>query len=104
MTSDDGPFRPTSVTPAPSPTPAGEPSDGFVVQVFSGRDEDQAKKVVQTLESDGYEAYLSPVKVGSQMRSRVRIGPFDDRGDAESVERIVRQKYRYETWVTSAAN
>ena len=104
MTSDDGPFRPTSVTPAPSPTPAGEPSDGFVVQVFSGRDEDQAKKVVQTLESDGYEAYLSPVKVGSQMRYRVRIGPFDDRGDAESVERIVRQKYRYETWVTSAAN
>lgn len=104
VTSDDGPFRPTSATPAPSPMPAGEPSSGFVVQVFSGRDEDQAKKVVQTLESDGYTAYLSPVKVGSQMRYRVRIGPYDARSDAEGVERIVRQKYRYETWVTSAEN
>jgi DedD protein len=105
VTSDEGPFKPSSVTPAPSPTPVGqEPSSGFVVQVFSGRDQDQAKKVVQTLQSDGYQAYLSPVKVGSQLRYRVRIGPFDDRADAEGVERIVRQKYRYETWVTSAEN
>ncbi|MDA8017109.1 MAG: SPOR domain-containing protein [Thermoanaerobaculia bacterium] len=105
VTSDDGPFRPTATIPAPSPTPAGqEPSSGFVVQVFSGRDEDQAKRVVQTLKSDGYQAYLSPVRVGSQMRYRVRIGPYDDREDAEGVERMVRQKYRYETWVTSAEN
>lgn len=105
LTSKDGPFRPASVTPAPSPTPPGaEPSGSFVVQVFSGRDEDQAKKVVQTLVSDGYAAYLSPVKVGSQMRYRVRIGPYEDRGDAEGTERIVRQKYRYETWVTTADN
>lgn len=104
VTAEDGPFRPTSATPAPSPVPAGESASGFVVQVFSGRDEDQAKKVEQTLISDGYKAFLSPVKVGSQMRYRVRIGPFDDRSDAEGVERIVRQKYRYETWVTSAEN
>lgn len=105
ITSDEGPLKPSSTTPAPSPTPAGqEPSSGFVVQVFSGRDQDQAKKVVQALKSDGYKAYLSPVKVGSQMRYRVRIGPYDDRADAEGAERIVRQKYRYETWVTSAEN
>lgn len=105
VTSDDGPFRPSSTSPPPAPTPSSaEPSSGFVVQVFSGRDEDQARKVVETLEGDGYQAYLSPVRVDTQMRYRVRIGPYDDRGDAEGVERIVRQKYRYETWVTSAEN
>lgn len=103
ITSDDGPFEPTSVTPAPSPLPPGS-EGGFVVQVFSGRDEDQAKKVVETLEADGYDVFLSPVRVGTQMRYRVRIGPYAQRSAAEEAERVVKRKYRYETWVTAAEN
>lgn len=90
---------PKSAEPA---KPFAEPTSGFVVQVFSTKDEGQAKKILGDLKNAGHKAYLSPVKVGSQTMYRVRIGPFAQRGPAEQSAAKVKQKFRLEPWVTAA--
>ena len=88
---------------APPPA-AAEPAEGFVIQVFSTRDEGHAKKVVERLRQGGHEAFLSPVQVGSQTMYRVRIGPFDRRAAAENAATAITRDYKLETWVTAASN
>lgn len=99
---------PATATPPPPATasPAAKPtdSDGFIIQVFSSRDEAQAKKVLTLLQSGGYQAYLSPLDQGSLIMYRVRIGPFARRDLAEKVGSDIHQKYQLETWITAAGN
>jgi cell division septation protein DedD len=71
-----------------------------VIQVFSSTDQEQAKHLIQTLTSGGYPAFLSPVEVRGQTMYRVRIGPYVDPKEAESVAERVRKSYRLDTWVT----
>ncbi len=92
--------------PAPPPatssrTPARE---GFVIQVFSTRDEASAKKVLDQLRKGGYPAFLSPVQVGAQVNHRVRIGPYSSRPPAEAAAEKVKAKYKLDTWITAASN
>jgi cell division septation protein DedD len=98
--------EPTRTEPARAePAPAGvEPTSGYVVQVFSSKDEGQAKKILGDLKGAGHKAYLSPVKVGAQTMFRVRVGPFAQRGPAEQAAAKVRSKFRLEPWVTAATN
>lgn len=103
------PPPPPKVTPPPparatTPATAAEPSTGFVIQVFSTKDEAQAKKVREQLTGGGYQAYLSPVKVGSQTMYRVRIGPYPDRPAAEASAGAVNRSFKLDTWVTAAGN
>ncbi len=101
---------PPRVTPPPPPparattNTATEPSSGFVIQVFSTKDEAQAKKVREQLSGGGYQAYLSPVEVGSQTMYRVRIGPYPDRPAAEASAGAVNRSFKLDTWVTAAGN
>ena len=101
------PERPRNTpTPAPAPTPARastEPrlaSGQVVIQVFSSGDEDQAESVRDRLSRGGHKAFLSPVQVGGRTMYRVRIGPFNSRGDAQKVAEQVRTGYKLDTWVT----
>lgn len=71
-----------------------------VIQVFSSTDQQQAKQLIQNLTSGGYPAFLSPVDVRGQTMYRVRIGPYVDPKEAESVAERVRKSYRLDTWVT----
>lgn len=93
-------------TPAPAPTPArasNEPrlaSGQVVIQVFSSGDQDQAESVRSRLTRGGHKAFLSPVQVGGRTMYRVRIGPFNSRGDAQKVAEQVRTGYKLDTWVT----
>lgn len=97
-------------TPTPAPTPAraapatvNEPrlaSGQVVIQVFSSGDEDQAESVRDRLSRGGHKAFLSPVQVGGRTMYRVRIGPFNSRGDAQKVAEQVRTGYKLDTWVT----
>lgn len=88
----------TGVTETASP-PA--PAQGeHVIQVFSSTDQQQARQLIQTLTSGGYPAFLSPVEVRGQTMYRVRIGPYADPKEAESVAERVRKSYRLDTWVT----
>jgi DedD protein len=99
------------VTPAPSPAPPAaaatpakpEPrlrTGQVVIQVFSSADVDQAESVRDRLARGGHKAFLSPVQVGGRTMYRVRVGPFDSRGDAQKVAEQVRKGYKLDTWVT----
>jgi cell division protein FtsN len=97
---------------APSPTPAPARATGatgpeprvtsgqVVIQVFSSPELDQAEKVRDRLIGGGHKAFLSPVQVGGRTMHRVRIGPFDSRGEAQKVAEQVRKGYKLDTWVT----
>lgn len=91
------PVRPTS----PSPAPAQE---GFIIQVFSTRDEPQALRVLSQLKNAGYQAFLSSVAGSGPAMHRVRIGPFTDRVRAESTARKVNEQFKLDTWITAASN
>ena len=104
------PPRPAPPPPraTPPPPPAAAPpaavAEGFVIQVLSTRDEARAKRVLGQLKQGGYPAFLSPVKVGSQVNHRVRIGPYPTRPPAENAAKEVNGKYKLDTWVTAASN
>ena len=95
------PPPPAPPTATSSRTPARE---GFVIQVFSTRDEASAKKVLDQLRKGGYPAFLSPVQVGAQVNHRVRIGPYSSRPPAEAAAEKVKAKYKLDTWITAASN
>jgi cell division septation protein DedD len=78
--------------------PAG--TAGPVIQVFSSNDRDQAERIIERLRTGGERPFMSPVEVGGQTMYRVRLGPFADRAEAESVADRVRRAYRLETWIT----
>ncbi len=92
--------------PAPSTTTTSAPAakEGFVIQVFSTRDEAAAERVLKQLRQGGYPAFLSPVKVGAQVNHRVRIGPYTTRPPAKKAAEEVNGKYKLDTWITAASN
>jgi DedD protein len=95
---------PTPKTKAPAPAPASaEPARSagqVVIQVFSSPEKDQAERIRSQLTRGGQRAFLSPVEVAGRTMYRVRIGPFDSRGDAQKVAEQVRKGYKLDTWVT----
>lgn len=91
------PARPTATPSQPEPRVA---SGQVVIQVFSSPELDQAEKVRDRLIRGGHKAFLSPVEVAGRTMHRVRIGPFDSRGDAQKVAEQVRKGYKLDTWVT----
>jgi len=89
--------------PAPRTTPPAEPArraGQVVIQVFSSPEKDQAERIRTQLVRGGQRAFLSPVEVAGRTMYRVRIGPFDSRGDAQKVAEQVRKGYKLDTWVT----
>ncbi len=91
--------------PPPTITTATETvKEEFVIQVLSTRDETRAKRVLAQLRRGGYQAFMSPVQVGTQINYRVRIGPFSKRPPAEKAAREVNSKYKLDTWITAASN
>lgn len=97
---------PSEPSGTPSPESSEQGPEGtdeiFVIQVFSSRDEIQARRLVTRLQEGGFEAFLSPVAVDGTTMHRVRIGPFRDRGQADAVAKRVRDRFKLDTWVTSA--
>lgn len=92
--------------PASSPaaaSAAAEPAAGpKVIQVFSTSDQEQARRVMNRLVRGGFKAFLSPVTVGKQTMYRVRVGPFDERSEAEKVAEQVKKRFKLDTWITSS--
>ena len=93
--------------PAPAATPTGEApaadagQEILVIQVFSSKDEVQARRLVTTLQEAGFRAFLSPLEADRTTMYRVRIGPFRERIQAESVAERVRSRFKVDTWITS---
>lgn len=94
---------------APSPPSARAPRDAppatalesVVIQVFSSRDEEQAQALLDRLRGAGLTAFLSPADGPGGTMHRVRLGPFQERTEAERVAERVRREFRLDTWITS---
>lgn len=73
--------KPTAVAAA-----AAKPDDDngrFVVQVGAFADADKAREVRQKLEKAGLKTYTSVAKTADGERTRVRVGPFGSRAEAD---------------------
>jgi DedD protein len=68
----------TSAKPA-----ASEDSGRFVVQVGAFADADKAREVRQKLEKAGLKTYVHVAKTADGERTRVRVGPFGSRAEAD---------------------
>jgi cell division septation protein DedD len=92
-----------SKAPADKSSKSAEPvalEGEHVIQVFSSADEGQARKLISELAGGGFPAFLSPVEVGGQTMYRVRIGPYTELTEAETVAARVRRSFKLDTWVT----
>jgi cell division protein FtsN len=75
-------------------------SQGLLVQVFSSADRSQADRVYQQLREGGFSPVMSPVEVDGNVMYRVRLGPYGDRTEAQSVADRVRRTFKLDTWIT----
>ena len=67
-----------------APPVASDPSKGFVIQLGAFSDQLKAKQQVENLISNGFKAYTETLKTGNTEVTRVRIGSFTHRSDAEN--------------------
>jgi len=70
--------------------PAASDAGRFVVQVGAFNDADKARDVRQRLEKAGIKTYTSVAKTASGEWTRVRVGPFGSRAEAERVAEKVK--------------
>ena len=88
------PSAPAATTPerrapavaAPAPRPGATPVAGgdWVVQLGSFGDEDNARRLAQRASTFGYKAGVSSHRSGGRTMYRVRVGPFETRGQADA--------------------
>ncbi|HUD34076.1 MAG TPA: SPOR domain-containing protein [Variovorax sp.] len=68
---------------APAPAPAAEANGRFVIQVGAFADAAKAREVRQKLERAGLKTYTNVAKTADGERTRVRVGPFASRTEAD---------------------
>ncbi|MBO9513772.1 MAG: SPOR domain-containing protein [Variovorax sp.] len=68
---------------AAKPAAAADDNGRFVVQVGAFADADKAREVRQKLEKAGLKTYTNVAKTADGERTRVRVGPFASRAEAD---------------------
>jgi DedD protein len=68
---------------AAKPAAAADDAGRFVVQVGAFAEADKAREVRQKLEKAGLKTYVNVAKTADGERTRVRVGPFPSRAEAE---------------------
>ena len=76
---------------------AAAPAGSLFIQVFSSKDEIQARRLAKKIRGTGLPAFLSP----AAGKFRVRIGPYQDRNAAQTAANRVRRDFRVDTWITA---
>jgi len=66
----------------------------WAIQVASFADVENARVFRDRLREEGYEAFLSTVKTGTDVRTRVAVGPLLDRQQAASLQTELSSRYR----------
>ncbi|MBL8497938.1 SPOR domain-containing protein [Nitrosomonas sp. JL21] len=74
----------TTASAAHIPSVAGETSKGFVIQLGAFSDQSKARQQVENLITNGFKAYTETLKTGGTEVTRVRIGSFANRAEAEN--------------------
>jgi DedD protein len=72
-----------TVATAAKPAAAADDAGRFVVQVGAFADADKAREVRHKLEKAGLKTYINVTKTGAGERTRVRVGPFGSRAEAD---------------------
>jgi DedD protein len=83
-------------------TQVGEPilsdpasdTQAWAVQVASFADAENAKVFRARLLEDGFEAFLSTIRSGDDVRTRVAVGPLQNREEAERLQADLSTRYR----------
>lgn len=89
--------------PAPAPAASTAPVSGasWVVQVAALRDRAAAVSIVQRLTRKGYPAFIvEPSRGAPAPGFRVRVGPFQDRGQAEQASRRLEREDQFKPFIT----
>src|SRR5690606_4544014 len=74
---------------AAAAAPAAEAAGRFIVQVGAFADADKAREVQGKLERSGLKTYTQTVDTKDGRRTRVRVGPFASRAEADkAAERV----------------
>jgi cell division septation protein DedD len=86
-----------AVDPVATVRDLSEPTgSGFVVQVAAVRERLEANNMARRLADKGYPAFVTTA--GANFR--VRVGKYDNRGEADAVAERLRRDERIEPWVT----
>lgn len=79
--------RPVETTPTPTASRSDE--GRFIVQIGAFSDEAKVREIKQKLESVGLKTYTQVVQTSAGRATRVRVGPFANRADADrAAERV----------------
>ncbi len=79
-------------TPAPASTnPAPASDERYVVQVGAFADAAKVREVRRKVESTGLKTYTQVVRTSEGERTRVRVGPFDDKAEATKAADKIRK-------------
>ncbi|GJM09593.1 MAG: hypothetical protein DHS20C11_18690 [Lysobacteraceae bacterium] len=93
------PVDTTEAAPAlPVPSNRDDPADAVLsgdwsFQVGSFSDQNRADRLIESLRSEGFPAYSEKASINGASRTRVRVGPFVTRGDAEAASSSLRQAF-----------
>ncbi len=79
----------TPAAASAKPTPASD--ERFVVQVGAFADDAKVRDVRRKVESTGLKTYTQVVKTDEGERTRVRVGPFSDKGEATKAADKIRK-------------
>ena len=101
---------PETVQPAPDAPPqaaAAPPSDaapatsGWVVQIGAFKDRATADKVAETLKRSSFPSFvLAPTPGSPTANFRVRVGPYRERREAETVAGRLTREHQFQAFVT----
>ncbi len=81
---------PPAAQPAVATVAASAATGRFVVQVGAFSDPRTLREARQKVESLGLKTYTQVIDSGPGQRTRVRVGPFDSRTDAEAAARTIK--------------
>ena len=84
---------------APAAT-AVEMGGRFIIQVFATEESGAADRLAGQLKAKGYAGYVEPGRDGKKRDLfRVRVGPFQNRSEAERVASRLKKEEKLSTWV-----
>lgn len=88
--------QPESKPVAQQSKPASRPAleTGWVVQLGSFASRENAERLAAEVRKGGYRAFVSRFESGRRVRYRVRVGPEQDRAQAEAVARRLQRDGR----------
>ena len=84
--------KPSDAKPADAkPSDAQDTGARFVVQIGAFNDEAKVREVRAKLEKEGIKTYTNIAQTKEGARTRVRVGPFTSRDEADKVARKIKQ-------------